>query len=75
MVQHLTDVASYDVTKINNSPGLYYNNIGEAKIANQAINLLHYFNLTNVRSMLLLSERQYANSEKLCDLVTQLHVH
>lgn len=62
---------NYKIETIPKTAGLFYVNQGQAKITNQFISLIHYYNLTSLNDMLDLSQNYYSKSLSYCSLITE----
>lgn len=56
----------YSITQLNNGIGIYFNNLGNAKISNTKFTLLSYFNLSVYDEKFMQLENYFEKSSTLC---------
>lgn len=61
------------VEQIDKSPGLFFKRLGEAKICNQHLTLLHFINTTTFKENLDTATRFYHKSYTLCSMIPSNH--
>lgn len=66
-------MAQIQVEQINSSPGIFFNKLGNAKISNKKITLIHYINTTIFDETLNIAEKYYYKSTSICTLVPKNH--
>lgn len=66
---------SYKIDKINSSSGLFFNNLGQAKISTKKYTLLTFTNLTLIRDQVDLAQNQYYKSLNLCSKINTIYLN
>lgn len=67
--------SSYKINKIDKSSGLFFNNLGYAKISNQKYTLLTFTNLTLIKNQVSLARDQYYKSLHLCSKISTTYLN
>lgn len=61
---------SHKINKIDQSSGLFFNNLGQTRLSNEKYTFLTYTNLTHIKNQVTLAYEQYQKSIHLCGRIS-----